>query len=173
MITLINIQSYKMTSWEEYSAGTHTVLRVYLENDGQYMSLNEDNTLSMVDRQDATLFYLNQHVSVANMRVSYEILPNMDAKYDELYKSYGDIKKGNQSFLKSDNSNETYTLHFKEHLNKDVVVESISIYVNVDGNYWSLDNYGDGRVVWWNMEKNADTGSLTPKPNQKFKLIFA
>jgi len=35
----------------------------------------------------------------------------MDAKNDELYKAYGDIKKGNQSFIKSDNSNETYTLH--------------------------------------------------------------
>jgi len=59
-----------MTSWEEYSAGTHTVLRVYLENNGKFMYLNEDNTLSMVDRQDATLFYLNQHVYVADMRVS-------------------------------------------------------------------------------------------------------
>ena len=166
-----------MPSWKEYSAGTHTILRVYLENNGKYISLNEDNTLSMVDRKNATLFYLNQHVYVADMRVSYEMLPNMNSKYEDMYKAYGDIKKGNPSFLKSDNTNETdsdtYTLCFKENINKDGDIESISIYINVDENIWALDNYGDGRVVWWNMKEDVNSSSLTPKPNQQFKLIFA
>lgn len=163
-------------TYDQYTSGSHTVLRVYLENSGKFMCLNEDNTLTMVALGHATQFYLNQHVYIADMRVNYELIPSLEASNDEQYKAYGDFKKGNSSCITSNNNSQQdipkYNLNFKEHLNEHAALESITIYVKVNEAYWALDNYGDGRVVWWNMDKNRETDELTAKPNQKFKLIF-
>ena len=79
-ISRLGDKEWENSIWaeERLSAVTKAIDRVY------EMSLNEDNTLSMVDRQHATLFYLNQHVYVADMRVSYEILPSINKKVLDL-----------------------------------------------------------------------------------------
>ena len=140
------------------------------------MCLNTDNTLSMVDRENATQFYLNQHVYIADMKVNYELIPYLKASYDESYKAYSEISKGKVCLLISNSQDHQdcskYKLIFTEHLNKHATLESITMYVKVDDNCWALDNYGDGRVVWWNMDKNIENGEPIAKPNQKFKLIF-
>ena len=129
----------------------------------------------MVERENATEFYLNQHVYPDVMRVSYELIPEAQSSNQSIYKAHGDIiTKGNTCIIDSGvdciNTN-SHDLYFREHFNENGALESICIYID-DGKIMAMDNYGDGRVVWWNMEKNAETGSLTPKSNQKFKLIF-
>lgn len=161
---------------DQYVSGSHTVLRVYLENGGRFMCLNDDKTLSMVDREYATQFYLNQHVYIADMRVTYEIIPALEASYDERFQAFGEIRKSYTSYIESNKTNQVdiskYNLTFQEHLNEHNTLESISISVKVNDTVWAMDNYGDGRVVWWNMDKNRETDQLTAKTNQKFKLIF-
>ena len=115
-------------NYEQYASGTHSVLRVYLENNGKYMCLNTDNTLSMVDRENATQFYLNQHVYIADMKVNYELIPSLKASYDKSYKAYSEISKGKVCLLISNSQDHqdcsTYKLIFTEHLNKHATLES-------------------------------------------------
>ena len=161
-----------MSSWAEYAKGTHTMLRIYLENGGDFLKY-DNGDLRMTDKEDATIFYLLEHCSPADMRISYDLRLSPESEHSLI--SITAPTKNTQVNLSERNNDSDVYLFIKYHLNEQAGIKAISIFSeNHTGGdefkHYACDNYGGGRVVWWNLD-TSDTGR-TAKPNQIFNLVF-
>jgi hypothetical protein len=162
------------TSWLEYSAGTCETSQVLFMNGGRYLRHNlNDNTLQMVDsKENATTFYLNESCSPADQRLSYRLV--RDANNDSIeYKFLGKPEIAKQITMVLCSPKENSNFHIKYDFNDEGNLDSVSFLSESNDSIYAFDNYGDGRVVWWNTELIKGWGvQVQTKENQKFKVIF-
>ena len=152
--------------------GTHTILRVYLENGGEFLRYNNGD-LSMVDKDEATIFYLFEHCFPADMRISYDLRLSPESEHSLM--STTTPTKNAQVNLSEHNNDTDVSLFIKDHLNEQAGIKAISIFSeNHTGGdefkHYACDNYGGGRVIWWNLDNTVLERKV--KPNQVFNLFF-
>jgi hypothetical protein len=143
-------------------------------NGRHYLSHNpNDNTLQMVDsKEKATLFYLNETCSPVDQRLFYRVVRDADNDNIE-YKFLGTPEKGKQITMVLCSSKEDSNFHIKYHFNDGGDLDSVSFLSESNDSIYAFDNYGDGRVVWWNTELIKGWGvQVQTKANQNFKVIF-
>ena len=161
-----------------YPPSTNKVFKIYFENGGRFMKYNKDKTIKMVDcKEDATVFFVNEYCSPEMMRLRYSI---MKSETDATpFKFSGEINKGQQIKLE-ECSNETSNFHLKYYLDLDGNLDKIAFTASKKGYYdtndietiFAFDNYGDRRVVWWNIDGLDKYHSIETKTNQQFNVII-
>ena len=170
-------------SWEEYAQTKSNTLKVYFENGGKFLKHDVKNKrLTMVNSTDeATVFYLNEQCSVACMRLSYRLVT--DESGESEYKFTGNITKGEQVIIDKCNEDDYESSNFIikydfDSLNKETNFPTVVSFIASKGGYYgyndpdsvyAFDNYGDSRVVWWNI--NNTNNNIEAKQNQKYNII--
>lgn len=171
-------------SWEEYAQTKSNTLKVYFENCGKFLKHDDKNKrLTMVDSTDATtVFYLKEQCSVACMRLSYRLV--IDESGESEYKFTGNISKGEQVTIDKCNEDESSNFSikfdfnsFNEETNFPTVVSFIASKsgyydYNEHNSVYAFDNYGDSRVVWWNLSNKNTNNNFEAKQNQKYNVII-
>ena len=160
-----------------YPPPTNKVFKVYFENGSRFIKYTKDKTIKMVGhKEDATVFFINEYCAPEVMRLRYSIIKSESDATS--FKFSGEIKKGQQIKLEECKENDS-NFHLKYYLDSDGNLDKIAFIASTKGYYdtdnintiLAFDNYGDERIVWWNIKGQDKYYSIEPKPNQIFKVI--
>lgn len=176
-ITASAMTASASTTWEEYSAGTRVTSRVLFMNNGSYLKHNlTDNSLEMVNSKwDATEFYVTENCSPADQRLSYDLVRD-DTNDFIVYKNLGTPEKGNKVTLVLCGPKDIPNFRIKHHFNDDGEVNSVSFVTETKNTIYAIDNFGEGKIVWWNLTppdpNKGKYDGVKNKPNQIFKIVY-
>ena len=158
------------------SSRIHTV---YLQNGGKYLRRNDDGTLTMVDFiSDATSFYIYEYCSPSSQRMHFHLLNNKDDINGSFHVD-NKITKNRKIVLKQNVEGKSYTnfsiiYDFDENYELDKVsfIMEDTGYKDSTHKLYAFDNYGDGRVVWWETNGQDKYYEIKTKDNQQFKVEY-
>ena len=179
MISILDLVSTFIMSVHACCDAPSTLIhKAYLKNNGRYLRRNSDGTLIMVDKKDATWFYIYEYCSSADQRIHFHVLNNKD-DINGSFNVNDKINEREQIILNENDANKNITnFWIKYYLHKTTYeLDKVSFvmqdtgYKDSNGKYYAFDNFGDGRVVWFETN-GVKNGSLETKENQQFKVIY-
>ena len=160
------------SSWDQYCKPTINTHQGYLKNGNRFLALKSDGFMCMIDDiANATLFSIEEYISVVDMRRSLTL--KVDDK--EVYVDYAKFQDNVKYSLVEDSSDiDNYTLNsmYIKDTSDSSSIQTVSLIFpdKVESYTLALDNYGDGTLKWWSTTK-VD-GPVEVKPNQVFELIY-
>ena len=151
----------------------------YLQNGGKYLRRNDDGTLTMVNSiADATWFYIYHYCSPADQRMHFHLLNNKDDINGSFHVD-NKITKNGKIVLKQNLKGKSHTnFYIKYYFDEKYELDKVSFIMEDTGykdsthKLYAFDNYGDGRVVWWETNERDKYYSIKTKDNQKFKVEY-
>ena len=156
---------------EEYTPEPTTIFKVYFENNNLFIKLNTDSTLSMVkSKENASEFLIEKCSPTSGLRYklikkegnnTLEFITGMPKKGTPVKLLLG---YGPQNFWLK------YYLNNKSELEKVAFLDFFGMVYN--HTVYGFDNYGDGRVIWWDNDTGAYIRDSTVKENQLFNVIY-
>ena len=173
-----------MTTWEEYYAiNCNTrIYPVYFENNRQFMKMDTNNNLKMVNsKNNATKFILEDYCDSDAMRQTYNIILGINDNTQYCFD--GDFNFKDQIKLRPSKKHESSNFYIKGYYDDKYELEKVAFLFfdekdkSSTDKYYAFDNYGDGRVVWYNTgpvtENEYYSKIIEIKDNQYFNVIKA